>query len=322
MSTKRQMKRILNAAWEMLPDEHHGESISFEGFKYLLDHEPLNSILTDHNIPHDFLCSFEHACTFVLREWLQDNRFNAYRNKQLRKFLNKWRNLRRVKSMESWVAFTQRRIRVRKLVKDCMVNWRHNQLYAGFTQYRRKAIWIHAAETLQRVYRGHVARVYVNNMEEWEAAATTIQRIYRGRKAFFNFLRKMKRRDQAARLLQRVYRGHLGRRRTHKMLLEFYRIKRAQILKEKKEWRAEIRRRAATRLQGVARGYFARQLARRLRQDKADKEAGEDAIQEGRRSKDVSTRYTARKWNVCIVKTRKSATALKMRKTLQRKQSV
>eukprot|EP00944_MAST-04C_sp_MAST-4C-sp1_P001501 g1501.t1 len=280
MSTKRQMKRILNAAWEMLPDEHHGESISFEGFKYLLDHEPLNSILTDHNIPHDFLCSFEHNYTFVLREWLQDNRFNAYRNKQLRKFLKKWRDLRRVKSIESWVAFTQRRIRVRKLVKECMVNWRHNQTYAGFTQYRRKAIWIHAAETLQRVYRGHVARVYVNNMEEWEAAATTIQRIYRGRKAFFNFLRKMKRRDQAARMLQRIYRGHLGRRRTHKMLLEFYRIKRAQILKEKKEWRAEIRRRAATRLQGVARGYFARQLARRLRQDKADKEAGENAIQE------------------------------------------
>ena len=108
-------------------------------------------------------------------------------------------------------------------------------------------------------------------MEEWEAAALTIQRIYRGRKAFFGFLRKMKRRDQAARTLQRVYRGHLGRRRTHKMLLEFYRIKRAQILKEKKEWRAEIRRRAATRIEGVARGYFARQLAKRLRQQKKDK---------------------------------------------------
>ena len=77
-------------------------------------------------------------------------------------------------------------------------------------------------------------------MEEWEYAALTIQRIYRGRRAFFSFLRKMKRRDQAARTLQRVYRGHLGRRRTHKMLLEFYRIKRAQILKEKKECKLEI----------------------------------------------------------------------------------
>ena len=75
------------------------------------------------------------------------------------------------------------------------------------------------------------------------------------------------------------------------MLLEFYRIKRAQILKEKKEWRAEIRRRAATRLQGVARGYFARQHARRLRQDKADKEAGEDAIQEWKKEQNVPRKF-------------------------------
>ena len=125
---------------------------------------------------------------------------------------------------DSGIDFTQKRIWVRNLVQDAIVNWRHNQMYSGFVQFRRKAIWIHAAETIQRVYRGHVARVYVENMEEWEAAALTIQRIYRGRKAFFGFLRKMKRRDQAARTLQRVYRGHLGRRRTHKMLLEFLNI--------------------------------------------------------------------------------------------------
>eukprot|EP00942_MAST-04A_sp_MAST-4A-sp1_P005043 g5043.t1 len=283
MSTKRQIKLLINDAFTKLPDKYHGEYITFEAFKYMLDNEPFHSKLSDFNIPHDFLCTFEKNYSVVLQEWLQTNRFNAYRNKQLRKFLNKWRNLRRVKSMEQWIDFTQKRIWVRNLVQDAIVNWRHNQMYSGFVQFRRKAIWIHAAETIQRVYRGHVARVYVENMEEWEAAALTIQRIYRGRKAFFGFLRKMKRRDQAARTLQRVYRGHLGRRRTHKMLLEFYRIKRAQILKEKKEWRAEIRRRAATRIEGVARGYFARQLAKRLRQQKKDKEAGEDAMQEWKR---------------------------------------
>jgi len=159
MSTKRQMKLLVNKAFTGLPDKYHGEFITFDAFQYMLDHEPFHSKLSDFNIPHDFLCTFEKNYSLVLQEWLQTNRFNAYRNKQLRKFLNKWRNLRRVKSMERWVEFAQRRIRVRKLVQDSIVNWRYNQIYSGFVQLRRKVIWVHAAETIERIYRGHRARV-------------------------------------------------------------------------------------------------------------------------------------------------------------------
>jgi hypothetical protein len=283
MGTRRNMKELLRKGWKALPEEHHGEAITFKAFKHMLDHPPFREVLTDHKPPEDFLCSFEHLYSFVLRDWLQSERFNAYRDRQLRKFLTKWRNLRIVKSMESWVDFTRRRQSARRIVQHAADNWRLNNFVKGFTQYRRNVLWMLNAESIQRVYRGFVGRERARWEVQREWAASTLQRIYRGRAAFFSFLATMRRRDAAARNIQRVYRGHLGRRRTHKVLLEFYRIKRAQIMKEKREWRAEVRRRAATKIEALGRGWIGRRIGRQKRQERDDKQAGEDAMADWKR---------------------------------------
>jgi len=43
MSTKRQIKLLINDAFTKLPDKYHGEYITFEAFKYMLDNEPFHS---------------------------------------------------------------------------------------------------------------------------------------------------------------------------------------------------------------------------------------------------------------------------------------
>ena len=283
MGTRRNMKELLGVGWKALPEELHGDRISFHAFKHMLDHPPFAAMLTDHNPPHDFLCSFEHLYSFQLREWLQQERFNDYRDRCLRKFLVKWRNLRIVKSMESWQGFTHRRQMCRRLVNRAVVNWRFNQFTGGFLQYRMKVLWMLNAETIQRVYRGHCGRSRARWEIEREWAASTLQRIYRGRMGFFRFLRTMKRRDRSARILQRVYRGHLGRRKCHKELLEFYRIKRAQILKEKREWRVEVRTRAATKIEALGRGWLGRQVGHRMRKERDDIAAGNAAMEDWKR---------------------------------------
>ena len=214
--------------------------------------------------PERYLSNIERMYSPFLVALLSRERKRVHVHVKLMAFVLRWRMLQAAQIFDIWWQFTDTRMRARALMTEALDRWTTLTYRSGFNQLRNNVVRVSCAAEIERVYRGHYARSYVRWMLDAEASALFIQSMWRGRSRFLWFLRKMRRRADAARDVQRYWRGHRGRKVATRVLLEFYRVKKKQIDQEKRRWRAEIRTRAATRIESVSRGYLSRKVANEL----------------------------------------------------------
>jgi hypothetical protein len=220
--------------------------------------------------PERYLAPFELMYSpYLVRLLAHERKIKHVHNKMLR-FLLRWRMLAAAKTFELWWVFTDTRLRARALVTEALERWTKLTYRSGWNQLRSNVVRVVSASDIARVYRGHWARSYVRWMRAAEVSAIYIQGIWRGRSRFLWFMRKIRLRDHSARLIQRYFRGHRGRQVADRVLREFYRVKKQQIDDEKRRWRAEVRSRAATRINSVARGFLSRTLVARMIFERAE----------------------------------------------------
>ena len=221
--------------------------------------------------PEQYLSHVERMFSPFLVHVLARERKKIHVHTKLLNFVLRWRMLAAAQTFDLWWTFTDKRMRARALMTEALTRWTTLTYRSGWNQLRNNVVRVSCAAEIARVYRGHYARSYVRWMLAAEASALYIQSVWRGRSRFLWFLRKMRRRDFGARSMQRYWRGHRGRQVAARVLLEFYRVKKQQIDQEKRRWRAEIRTRAATRIESVCRGWLGRQIANKIIHDMEEK---------------------------------------------------
>lgn len=280
-------------------------------------------ITRDDAEPERYLAPFERMYSpFLVKLLARERKAKHVHNKMLR-FLLRWRMLAAARTFEIWWVFTDTRLRARALMTEALERWTKLTYRSGWNQLRSNVVKSVCASDIARVYRGHWARSYVRWMRSAEAAAIYIQGIWRGRSRFLWFMRKMRRRDDSARLIQRYFRGHRGRQVADRVLREFYRVKKAQIDLEKRRWRAEVRSRAATRINSIARGYLGRKFAgqkafERDEKRRVEKEM-EDAITEQHRKQILYEQKMANAFKKRLSDQQEEREALKRAKAWKRK---
>ena len=296
--TRSVLRNMVEEAWRRHPRlcGESGRRISMAEFQLMLEDLPFGAVLltrptnpdrvdveetnaitsfghtvSDAN-PERYLSSIERMFSPFLVRLLARERKKIHIHVKLMAFVLRWRMLVAAQIFERWWEFTDTRMRARALMTEALDRWTTLTYRSGFNQLRNNVVRVSCASEIARVYRGHYARSYVRWMRDAEASALFIQSMWRGRSRFLWFMRKMRRRDFGARTMQRYWRGHRGRQVATRVLLEFYRVKKRQIDQEKRRWRAEIRTRAATRIESVVRGYLGRSIANQIRFDKEENE--------------------------------------------------
>jgi hypothetical protein len=299
IGTRAILSKMVNEAWSRIPSlkprlikgsngKMTNPKISFELFKIMIETEPFNVANMSRPIdpdnvevakedaiasfgkaeidahPAQYLSLVERMFSPFLVKILARERKKMHVHEKLLTFVLRWRMLSVARIFELWWNFADKRMRARALMTEALTRWTTLTYRSGWNQLRNNVVRESCAGEISRVYRGHYARSYVRWMRAAEASALFIQSIWRGRSRFLWFLRKMRRRDFSARQIQRYWRGHRGRLVATKVLLEFYRVKKQQIDKEKRRWRAEIRTRAATRIESLGRGWLGRKIANQM----------------------------------------------------------
>jgi hypothetical protein len=303
MGTRALLKQMITEAWDRNPllkatlapgtgITRRSPKISLKGFKTMIETIPFDSlamskpsdpdkvVVVQENAiasygkadidapPEQYLSRVERMYSPFLIQMLARERKKIHVHTKLLIFVLRWRMLAVAQIFEMWWHFTDKRMRARALMTEALTRWTTLTYRSGWNQLRNNVVRVSCAAEIARVYRGHYARSYVRWMRDAEASALYIQSMWRGRSRFLWFLRKMRRRDFGARTMQRYWRGHRGRQVAARVLLEFYRVKKKQIDQEKRRWRAEIRTRAATRIESVGRGWLGRQIGNQLRFDR------------------------------------------------------
>ncbi|CAM9966823.1 unnamed protein product [Ectocarpus sp. 12 AP-2014] len=168
------------------------------------------------------------------------------------------------------IAMWKRLVRRRKHCARLMTSiggrfFKGNSSSAFRAIQRRRATACKACETIQRVYRGYLARLVAEFLRVLVRRVIAAQAVYRGVRQRRKFVSWMRTKHLSATCVQRFFRGALGRKRARCMLQEYFDREMAVIDAEVERVEYRSRHKAASKLQRL---WRARREQRRLEAEK------------------------------------------------------
>ncbi|CAN0369157.1 unnamed protein product, partial [Ectocarpus fasciculatus] len=169
-----------------------------------------------------------------------------------------------------WKRLVRRRKHCVRLMTSIGGRFFKGNSSSAFRAIQRRAIACKACETIQRVYRGYLARLVAEFLRVLVRRVIAAQAVYRGVRQRRKFVSWMSTKHLSATCVQRFVRGALGRKRARCMLqasstLEYFDREMAVIDAEVERVEYRSRHKAASKLQRL---WRARRERRRMEAEK------------------------------------------------------
>jgi hypothetical protein len=227
--------------------------------------QPLFTALFAPSSQTQFLVEWEELYHPVIRDYLYDLRLEKFNNEKVDLFRVMINMRRKFEVMQMLVENATVRQRARNLIQFFCDDWREANMRIVLARWQRLAMVDISTVILQRIMRGHIARVFIWHLRGEVGSAVSLQAVFRSWMCQKRLKTEFVRRFVAARKLQRVVRGKHARWRARLLLIKRYAAAHLQVVRARRIWEKRRLDQACRYLQRMRRGKCGRRVARHER---------------------------------------------------------